>query len=33
MKELETRLVEHLLRIEAKLDKTALKAEALGAKT
>ena len=33
MKELETRLFEHLLRIEAKLDKTALKAEALGAKT
>jgi len=32
MKELETRLVTHLLRIEAKLDKTALKAEALGAK-
>lgn len=30
---LESRIVEHLLRIEAKLDKTALKAEALGAKT
>lgn len=32
MRELETRLVGHLLRIEAKLDKTAMKAEALGAK-
>jgi len=30
---LETRLVEHLLRIESKLDKTALKAEALKAKS
>lgn len=30
---LENRLVEHLLRIEAKLDKTALKAEALKAKS
>lgn len=33
MRELESRLVAHLLRIEAKLDTTALKAEALGAKT
>ena len=32
MRALESRLVQHLLRIEAKLDKTALKAEALGAK-
>ncbi|MEZ5814999.1 MAG: hypothetical protein R3E13_09845 [Alphaproteobacteria bacterium] len=32
LRALETRLVEHLLRIEAKLDKTALKAEALKAK-
>jgi hypothetical protein len=32
MKELEARLVGHLLRIEEKLDKTALKAEALHAK-
>ena len=30
---LESRLVEHLLRIESKLDKTALKAEALKAKS
>ncbi|MCB9982431.1 MAG: hypothetical protein H6861_01980 [Rhodospirillales bacterium] len=30
---LETRLVEHLLRIESKLDATALKAEALKAKS
>ena len=29
MKDLEVRIVSHLLRIEAKLDKTALKAEAL----
>ncbi len=29
----ETRLVEHLLRIESKLDQTALKAEALQAKS
>ena len=29
VRELEQRLVSHLLRIEAKLDKTALKAEAL----
>ncbi len=33
LRALETRLVEHLLRIEAKLDKTALKAEALKAKS
>ena len=32
LRELEGRLVAHLLRIEAKLDTTALKAEALGAK-
>ncbi|MEM9470071.1 MAG: hypothetical protein AAF988_07890 [Pseudomonadota bacterium] len=32
LKDLETRLVHHLLRIEQKLDKTALKAEALSAK-
>lgn len=31
MKELETRLVGHLLRIEAKLDQTAMKTEALRA--
>lgn len=31
LKELELRLVSHLLRIEAKLDKTAMKTEALGA--
>ncbi|MCB9988650.1 MAG: hypothetical protein H6868_04850 [Rhodospirillales bacterium] len=31
MKELESRLVDHLLRIEAKLDKTAMKTEALRA--
>lgn len=31
MRELETRLVAHLLRIEAKLDKTAMKTEALQA--
>ncbi len=30
---LENRLVEHLLRIESKLDRTALKAEALGAQS
>ena len=33
MRELETRLTSHLLRIEAKLDVTALKAEAIGART
>jgi hypothetical protein len=33
MKELETRLVSHLLRIEAKLDTTAMKTEALRAGT
>lgn len=33
LKELETKLVAHLLRIEAKLDTTALKAEALQART
>lgn len=33
LRELESRLVSHLLRIEAKLDATALKAEALNAKT
>lgn len=32
MRELETRLVAHLLRIEAKLDKTAMKTEALQAR-
>lgn len=32
MKELEIRLVAHLLRIESKLDKTAMKTEALSAK-
>ncbi|MBU0860122.1 MAG: hypothetical protein KJ667_09295 [Alphaproteobacteria bacterium] len=32
MKELETRLVAHLLRIEAKLDTTAMKTEALHAR-
>jgi hypothetical protein len=32
LRDLETRLVGHLLRIEAKLDATALKAEALQAK-
>lgn len=32
MRELETRLVGHLLRIEAKLDTTAMKTEALRAK-
>jgi hypothetical protein len=32
LRELEARLVGHLLRIESKLDTTALKAEALGAK-
>lgn len=31
MKDLETRIVSHLLRIEAKLDRTALKTEALKA--
>jgi hypothetical protein len=31
MKDLETRIISHLLRIEHKLDKTALKAEALEA--
>lgn len=31
LRDLEARLVSHLLRIEAKLDTTALKAEALGA--
>lgn len=33
LRALEGRLTSHLLRIEAKLDTTALKAEALGAKT
>ncbi len=33
MKELETRLVSHLLRIESKLDTTAMKTEALRAGT
>lgn len=33
LRDLESRLVGHLLRIEAKLDSTALKAEALQAKT
>lgn len=33
LRDLETRLVSHLLRIEAKLDATALKAEAAKAKT
>ena len=33
LRDLETRLVEHLLRIESKLDVTALKAEALKAKS
>ncbi len=33
LRELERRLVGHLLRIEAKLDATALKAEALNAKS
>jgi len=33
LRSLEKRLVSHLLRIEAKLDSTALKAEALGAKS
>lgn len=32
MKDLENRIVDHLLRIEAKLDRTALKTEALKAK-
>ncbi|MES2728504.1 MAG: hypothetical protein V4621_00195 [Pseudomonadota bacterium] len=32
MRDLERQLIDHLLRIEAKLDKTALKAEALQAK-
>ena len=32
MRELESRLVGHLLRIEAKLDTTAMKTEALGAR-
>ncbi|MDP7142125.1 MAG: hypothetical protein QF692_02495 [Alphaproteobacteria bacterium] len=32
MKELEIRLINHLLRIESKLDKTAMKTEALRAK-
>jgi hypothetical protein len=32
LRALESRLVAHLLRIESKLDSTALKAEALGAK-
>ncbi len=32
MKELEVRLVSHLLRIEAKLDRTAMKTEALQAR-
>ncbi len=33
MKDLEGRIVSHLLRIESKLDRTALKTEALKAKT
>lgn len=33
LRDLETRIVEHLLRIESKLDVTALKAEALKAKS
>ncbi|MFP4313381.1 MAG: hypothetical protein ACLFR0_03545 [Alphaproteobacteria bacterium] len=33
LRDLESRLVEHLLRIESKLDVTALKAEALHAKS
>jgi hypothetical protein len=33
LRDLESRLVQHLLRIESKLDKTALKAEALKAKS
>lgn len=33
LKDLETRIVAHLLRIEAKLDRTALKTEALRAHT
>ncbi len=33
LRDLEARLVSHLLRIEAKLDSTALKAEAVKAKT
>lgn len=33
LRALESRLVEHLLRIESKLDATALKAEALKAKS
>jgi len=33
MRDLERRIINHLLRIEAKLDATALKAEALSAKT
>ena len=33
LRNLESRLVEHLLRIETKLDNTALKAEAVSAKT
>ena len=33
LRDLENRIVEHLLRIEAKLDATALKAEALKAKS
>jgi hypothetical protein len=33
LRDLESRLVEHLLRIEAKLDTTALKAEALKARS
>lgn len=33
VRDLESRIVEHLTRIEAKLDKTALKAEALKAKS
>lgn len=32
MKDLETRIVAHLLRIESKLDRTALKTEALNAR-
>lgn len=32
MKDLEERIISHLLRIESKLDKTALKTEALNAK-
>lgn len=33
LRNVEMRIVEHLLRIESKLDRTALKAESLGSKT